>query len=1313
MKYEDIAIIGISGVFPEAGNIQEFWKNLVAGKDSIRDLPEKRVREFQEVFNNFSEDTVKNGYIDEVTKFDPGYFNISEEEARFMDPQQRMALELVEKAILDAGYSSVQIAEHLVGTFMAYSKNNYGERLSVFPLGVVNSLEAAMAGRVAYTFNFKGPALTIDTACSSSLVALHYACTSLINEECEYAIVGGCNAFILPQTWKNMADYPVFAKSEKLCAFDSRANGTLGGEGGASLVLKPLMKAKEDRDSIYAIIKGSAVNSDAGRSTGLTAPSQRAQSEVIQKALRYANLSEADISYIEAHGTGTKLGDPIEVQGLDCVFATAVKKTGNKIPIGSVKTNIGHLVGMAGIAGLIKVVLSIINKKLPPSINYQVPNPLIDFDNSAVYVNDKLSNWNAESPLRAGVSSFGIIGTNAHVIIEEYIDEEKINEEEELVNIFTFSARSEGSLRNYLRKMTDFLRANDKVGLNSLAYTLAVGRRHFKHRISFGAHSVDGLIEQLSSNSIEKIDGNDERSKIGLLLPPLETLNIFFDFESVDVGLFDYNELDGDKRENSVINIFIRSFAFIKYLQSIGIPINAVMGIGSGKILADFLQEKYDFTAAVELLNKYEEKLVDIEKVVTNLAIMQEKGYAYFIQLNSQEYINKIISDNMYYDSYLSVQNGDKRSFENLIVNLYNKGYDFLWQNIFNKKKLKRMHIPTYDYDHKSYFLKNRGGLSDFNCSEETTESSSDALKKQQTSKKDVRETLSGILFELVSNDMDLNLSFEDNGGDSIAIMQITAKIKELFAVSLPIDVFYESKSIHSFLESASTCIINASVKETENDTPGVSKKPENQDYITKRVLEEKVEQLNVKDEILSILGSILQEDINFEADFESNGGDSIAIMQLNNEFKKLFGYSIPIDKFYEVNSIHEFIDFLIHDLEKSASTYEQKTNTVVHCTVDGNFTLSDEKLVPKRILLTGATGFYGAHLLHEIICNVDSVIYCLVRGDSDELAIEKCKKIWEYYFGAELIKEIGVRIIIVRGDITLRSFGVPTSVYEELSNIIDAVIHCAASVKQFGKYEDFEKINVKGTQHIIDLCLYNKAKVLHHCSTYVVSGRHKEKVLFKEEDLVKGQVFNGNNYARTKYEAEVLINKYRAKGLKASVYRIGNLTGRSYDGKFQLNIEQNLLYSSLKALSQIASYTDEIADFELEINPVDHCCKKFLKILLLKNASGYNYHLMDSKKITYRKWIDAMEANGIGFEKLNSDDFLEHMCTIKTDTADVEKFRYFYENLDNDSQNTIAPDYSFDFTNRVLGIQALDYDEPSYLMKAIKHCVKVNFIKN
>ena len=411
----DIAVIGMAGQFPQAENIEELWEALCEGFDAIKPL-EKRGEKTLRQPNHA-------GWLNDVFAFDSEYFHLPKIEAQAMDPQQRLFLQTAANALIDAGYSPTQLPDKFCGVFVGASQNNYLAHSQKQPIAQSfwGNAPSVIAGRVSYTFNLTGPAITVDTACSSSLVAIHQACQSINNGECTSALVGG--VFIMTSDdFIQQAHHAKMLSPDNACqTFSNKANGFIPGEAVGCVYLKPLAQALKDKNDIYAVIKASGVNQD-GQSNGITAPNGLAQTRLMDQIYTTYGLSTAELAYIETHGTGTELGDPIEVHALNKLFTRSEpgKKT---CGLGSIKSNIGHTVHAAGVSGFIKLVLSSYFQKIPPTIHCKQENPQIDFASTPFYPVTQLSLWPEDKPLSA-ISSFGFSGTNAHIVIQRFTSED-------------------------------------------------------------------------------------------------------------------------------------------------------------------------------------------------------------------------------------------------------------------------------------------------------------------------------------------------------------------------------------------------------------------------------------------------------------------------------------------------------------------------------------------------------------------------------------------------------------------------------------------------------------------------------------------------------------------------------------------------------------------------------------------------------------------------------------------------------------------------------------------------------------------------
>ncbi|HEX7733565.1 MAG TPA: beta-ketoacyl synthase N-terminal-like domain-containing protein [Ktedonobacteraceae bacterium] len=505
----EIAIVGMVGRFPGARNIDEYWRNVCAGVESIAFFSDQEALAAgidPGLLNNPA--YVKAyGVLDDIDLFDATFFGYSPREAQTQDPQHRLFLECAWEALENAGYDAEQYKGR-VGVYAGASPNSYLRLLATNPdlvaaMGthqiLIGNDKDYLATRVSYKLNLKGPSMTIQTACSTSLVAIHLACQSLLSGESDMCLAGGVSISVPQKAGYLYLEGSIRSPDGHCRAFDARAQGTVSGSGVAVVVLKRLADAIADGDCIHAVIKGSAINNDGAMKIGYTAPGIDGQSEVITEALAVAEVDPETIFYIETHGTGTVLGDPIEVAALTRAFGSRTEKKGY-CALGSVKTNIGHLDAAAGVAGLIKAALVLKYGLLPPSLHFEEPNPGINFAQSPFYVNSKLSAWKASAfPHRAGVSSFGIGGTNAHAVLEEAprIQPAERAGSARSWQLLVLSARTGSALEAATRNLLAHLKQHSELRLADVAHTLQSGRQAFEHRRMVVCQSLDDAVTAL------------------------------------------------------------------------------------------------------------------------------------------------------------------------------------------------------------------------------------------------------------------------------------------------------------------------------------------------------------------------------------------------------------------------------------------------------------------------------------------------------------------------------------------------------------------------------------------------------------------------------------------------------------------------------------------------------------------------------------------------------------------------------------------------------------------------------------------------
>lgn len=515
----EIAIVGMAGRFSGSQNLRQFWQNLLEGREGISFFSEDELLASGTSPHQLRRANYVNaaGILEDCELFDRDFFGITPKEAELIDPQHRVFLECAWEAFEDAGYVP-NTFPGLVGVFAGTALSSYflnhvlpnmekTAALGLFLTSVSNDKDY-LPTRTSYKLNLKGPSVSVGTACSTSLVATHLACKSLLAGECDMALAGGAALHFPIKDGYLYQEGGILSPDGHCRAFDERAQGTVCGSGVAAVLLKRLDEAIEDRDHIYAVIKGSAINNDGYRKVGFTAPSVEGQVEVIRLAHIMAGVNPETISYVEAHGTGTPIGDPIELQALTEAFRTATKRN-QFCAIGSVKTNIGHVLEAAGVAGLIKTALALKHRKLPPSLHFTKPNAKLSIESTPFYVNDKLQDWrDSGAPLRAGVSSFGIGGTNAHMVLEE-APPIPGSPSSRNFHLLTISARSRAALEQATARLCLHLEQNRDIHLGDVAFTLHSGRKAFDHRRVLVCSSRENAMYPLKTHDGTRLLSND------------------------------------------------------------------------------------------------------------------------------------------------------------------------------------------------------------------------------------------------------------------------------------------------------------------------------------------------------------------------------------------------------------------------------------------------------------------------------------------------------------------------------------------------------------------------------------------------------------------------------------------------------------------------------------------------------------------------------------------------------------------------------------------------------------------------------------
>lgn len=838
----DIAIIGMAALLPEAQDYEQFWQNLAAGRESVRELPESRKK--LAPFYDPRKEYARFGYIEGIDLFDPLYFKTLPATARSIDPAQRLLLEMVNNAIEDAGYCRDELHDQHIGTFLGDYAPEYYQYLADEEFDILTgNLPANLAGRVAYLYGFNGPAMTIDTACSSALMALHTACRSLRNGECKLAVVGGASIKIDLQE-KSESNLGIMSPTEVCRTFSADADGVTGGEGVIALLLKPLKEALAAGDNIHAVIKGSAANQDGARSNGLTAPSPFAQKEVIQMAWQDAEIDPLTVTFIETHGTATKLGDPIEITGLTDAFR---EMTGEKrfCPIGAVKTNIGHLGNIAGLAGLLKVVLALKAGEIPPTINFTRPNPFIDFENAPVYVATEKLVWLREKgPRRAGVSSFGLSGTNCHVILEESPVPESFLTNER-AHVFAISGPTAGVLEAKVRDLYTYLENQPELNPADLSFTLNCGRQHYgQYRMALMAKSVPELLRELGefvrgenifptalkagtvdfssqdvSGEMHGLSGDEEQVNFApvYLLPDYDDKFAKYCEDYVQAGLPNRHLIEEcqqvmDLSEEPKAAFFAFQYALAHLWMELGVKPLTVIGIGVGEAVSAALAKRMTLAEAMQKAVFGTPAPFNAEKLRQFIGQQIKKGRNLFIHFGESsrlaDEVAAEIGSNLQVKLLHCYGEMQGTSLAQSLAWLYAQGMDLHWQAFGQGRRLP---LPGYPYEKKSYWFDVEAAnvAENVTAEPETAEAWTGAQELALTvdlatiqGQADIARVLGSIWRERLGlEQVELDADFIDLGGDSVRGMLLMRDIQKYFGVTLDIAYLLQYGTIRALAE--------------------------------------------------------------------------------------------------------------------------------------------------------------------------------------------------------------------------------------------------------------------------------------------------------------------------------------------------------------------------------------------------------------------------------------------------------------------------------------------------------------------------------
>ncbi|KLT71295.1 beta-ketoacyl synthase N-terminal-like domain-containing protein [Flavobacterium sp. ABG] len=1185
---EPVAIIGVSFEFPGIKTWKDLTASLTDSKTYIDHLSSNRLEDIHNRFGNL--EMSKGGYLPNIDQFDNKYFGTTEREAVKMFPEHRLFLLHALRAFYDAGYVEEDLKSSNTGIFYTASRSAYSN-YSELSFNEFDALFGIEGTRLANFLDLRGPVIAIDTTCSSSLVAVNNAIHSLNFKECDKALVGGVKFSAIT---KEAADESTVVSKKQHCKpFDEEADGLMNGEGAVCIVLKRLTDAERDKDPIYGIIKGNGINHGGARISSLTAPSSDAQKDVILKAWRNAQVSSNQIKFIEAHGTGTILGDPIEFEGLKAAFLED-NQDNALCSISSFKGQVGHLDYLSGLAGLVRLIAALNNMVLPIQANFRKLNKHLNTENSPVKIQDSIGIWESTNGERiGGVSSFGLTGTNVHLVVSQKEITRNPDKQE-----FFYLQISEDNKERFDNLKKQILRKIENLNLEEIGPFCHKTNRLFQLKNNNQGYVFSSL--DTLKNDLKAAEKSTDKKTV---------------FYILDLDILEYNKdiITSILEENELIRL--------QWDKNIPYSIDSIENKKVLNVLFQFVLYKYliaNLNKKVNFITKKGEGSIGqlINKEITPLEL-----------INNPE--RCITSDHFFdeeaFKKYLETSNSSDKV---IVVDFSNKNPDR-----FDDLKLEVLNI--------------KGTLTDLNR------------------------------FKLYSEIVLAGVS------------ALKSKINPLFHDSeLP---YFDLKR---FWPETKQIVQEKTISNTVAD-------------ITKYDL------LQITKIIKEVWCEVLETtEIEVEDNFFDLGGSSLTALDMMSEVEsKINGSKISYEDMYNHTTIKELSQVVFDQLnaEDLTKTVEKEVVNVANDEIRKNDyellinkieTEEYSKIIPKKIVVTGATGLVGSFMVEYLIKNTDAQIVCLVRGDDNNSAQDR---FWTLLNQNFKIQE-SARIQIVKADLSLSNFGVEQ---KELLTNVDTVFHVAGSPSFVSQYKAEDHINFIGTKNCIDWANANNVQNFNLVSTIGIVGQTMPKEIknFYETDLNVGQETSGLIHASSKVLAEEYLKDHFKNNAK--VFRIPNVGGRYEDGFISSDLSKNLMSLKLKYFYEMGYYSNEILKWYPGIifTPVDHLAGLIVEIGLTNVNSLKTYHLNLEKGFSFGDIIASFLKNDLYLEKIEDHELVQKLEQIKKNSMNVGL------NLYRIGQNESEEENNFNFQNKAtmklidkLNIAFVNnYDRSHYLDNIVK----------
>jgi len=880
-----IAVIGLAGRFPGANNINELLDLLIEGKDQVNRISEERIVRTTLPFND---DYLIAGYLSDIDEFDYQFFSYTPIEAKSMDPHIRIAIENTYHCFEDAGYSPAFFKGTNTMVVASNSNLNYYRHADEFnPTLITGNETSFLATAISRKFGLQGSSLVVDTSCSSGLAAVQSACDALLLHRCDYSVVVSGNINLFPEQTAFGLDLD--SKTGKSKSFSAEADGMSYGEVCVALLLKPLDKAVADNDNIHAVIRAITGNNNADLSASPTSPNSVSITNLLIETWEKAGIDPENIKYIEAHGSGTALGDSIEVLGINTAFKKYTKKK-HFCSLSTIKTNIGHTRNSSGIAGLVKVILSVREGLFFPHLHFKEPNPLIDFEDSAVIVQKEIGSWakSKGSQRLAGVTTMGLSGINFHAVIEEAPEVAKKDASNKDPFIITVSAPSIASLDKKFNQLKDV--SFDNYDIADITYTMLVGKEHFKYRrAGLVSNTID--IKNFTEMPYDEanIVGPDKLRTVFLAIQSQGVNETYIDL-LCDRYTFFYDayhtclEIARD-RTNAFVIEFAFQYSFFRLLEEIGMIPDIIIAIGPGEWIVKIANGKATLKDAIDWIsNATYPKLQDVAKRTSALLERErEKGFPVFIDLGLKSAVTEelLLKYHDRKDFVLAVSGSQNNPLLNIVLNWYQLGGNFNWQSLGHFLSGKRISLPTYPFDKTRCWLRE----SPKNADVKLTKSGSETLTGTTS---ELELTMISIWEEQLADKIySVDDDFFDLGGNSLKASKIIIKCKKLFNVDMGFEDIFDFPTIRLFTEN---------IKKT----------------------------LSVKHQLERLWKNVLKvEKVNEDDNFFDIGGHSLLVNSLINAIAKEFKLKLNFEDVFNKPTFGELTKLI----EGRHSNSESRTN--------------------------------------------------------------------------------------------------------------------------------------------------------------------------------------------------------------------------------------------------------------------------------------------------------------------------------------------------------------------------------------------------